>query len=354
MPGEVTVLLADLLRRKSPVAPDHTVVVGYSQGHVGYLLRPEDWVRGGYEPSVTFWGPLEAEYLAERLVDLWPLALTPAREDGTTAGTTKVATATIVDDLVIDDPAPQAGTVPATVPAETWSRTGHPTQAQPAARIPRVAGIATFTWIGDDPLVQTPRVRLERESTPDTFVPVTRRSGRVVADAELVLAYTPSPLQRGAGPQTHVWNVEWQAVPWLGSGAADDLAERAAVPVGRYRFHVEGKGWQLDSAPFTVEGGGLIVSAARSGASITAVVDLSAPSGWRLLDLDGPSNQPVPLGGAMVTVELLDGGGAVLAGASATTSPTGSLTVPTVAGAAQLRVTDLHGNVAIAPITGLR
>ena len=47
--------------------PDKTIVVGYAQGHVGYMLRPEDWVLGGYEPSVTFWGPLEAEYIAEQL-----------------------------------------------------------------------------------------------------------------------------------------------------------------------------------------------------------------------------------------------------------------------------------------------
>ena len=45
------------------MAADHTVLLGYSQGHVGYMLRPEDWMMGGYEPSVTFWGPLAAEHI---------------------------------------------------------------------------------------------------------------------------------------------------------------------------------------------------------------------------------------------------------------------------------------------------
>jgi neutral ceramidase len=351
MPGEVSVLLADLLRSKSPVAPDHTIVVGYAQGHVGYLLRPEDWIRGGYEPSVTFWGPLEAEYLAERLEDLWPLALTPAREDGTTAGTTKVKTAKMTDNLVIDDPAPMAGTIPTALPTATWSRTGHPTQAQPVAHIPRVAGIATFTWIGDDPLVQTPRVRLDYEAPPNsgTFAPVTRRSGRQLTDAELVLAYTPEPLQRSTGPQTHVWNVEWQAVPWLGS-AHDELVARASVPLGRYRFHVEGKGWTLDSAPFTVDAGGLIAATARTAMEVTVTVSLSAPRGWRLLDPALPSNLPVPLGGAAVTVEQLDASGAPLVGQSALTTTAGTVTISAAVGVTQVRVTDAYGNVVVVPV----
>ncbi|MBP6848177.1 MAG: neutral/alkaline non-lysosomal ceramidase N-terminal domain-containing protein, partial [Kofleriaceae bacterium] len=63
MPGELSVLLSDKLRAASPVDSAHTITVGYSQGHVGYMLTPEDWLLGGYEPSVSFWGPLEAEYI---------------------------------------------------------------------------------------------------------------------------------------------------------------------------------------------------------------------------------------------------------------------------------------------------
>jgi hypothetical protein len=106
LPGEVSVLIADKVRATSPVAAANTIVVGYAQGHVGYLMAPEDWALGGYEPSVTFWGPLEAEYLAEQLADLMPAVMTPAREDGTTGGRDRLATARATDDLPIDDPAP--------------------------------------------------------------------------------------------------------------------------------------------------------------------------------------------------------------------------------------------------------
>lgn len=348
LPGEVTVLLAEHVRQRSP-QPDKTIVVGYAQGHVGYMLRPEDWVLGGYEPSVSFWGPLEAELVAERMLALLPLALTPTREDGASGGTTKVATVRVTDDLARDEPAMSAGTVPEDVPEVVWARTGTPAQAQPAAQIPRVAGIATFTWIGDDPLTKTPRVTLQREEA-GAFVPVTRRSGRVVEDGEIVLAYTPSPLQR-SGPQTHVWVAEWQAVPWLGAPGADDLADRGGVPLGRYRFHVEGHGWTLDSTPFEVVPGGLaIVSTQRAGGNVRALVTWHAPKGWRLMDMSQPSNRPVPLRSQSVTVELLSATSTVLATHTVTTDPSGYAQVPDTASATQVRITDRFGNPHTAPL----
>jgi neutral ceramidase len=349
LPGEVSVMLADLVRQKSP-AGENTIVVGYAQGHVGYMLRPEDWVLGGYEPSVTFWGPLEAEYLAERLLDLLPAAMTPEREDGSTDSATRLATATIVDNFEIDDPAPMAGTVPATIPSATWARTGTPAQAQPAAQIPRISGLATFTWIGDDPQTKTPHVTLQRETNPGTFTAVTRRSGRVVDDAEVVIAYTPSPLQR-SGPQTHVWVAEWQAVPWLGAPNVDSLDDRGGVPLGKYRFHVEGNGWTIDSNAFTVVPGGLVADqAARAGGTIHANAEWHAPNGWRLMDMALKSNQPIPVRAQLVTVTLLGAGNVDLGSTQVTTDGNGLASVPNNAAAVSIKITDRFGNAATVPI----
>jgi len=352
MPGELTVMLATYLRTKSPVAADHTILLGYSQGHVGYMLRPEDWLKGGYEPSITFWGPLAAEYIGEQLLKLMPLAMTPMREDGTSAGATRVAVPTIDDGLEIDNPAPMAGTVPTTVPPDTWARTGHPDQAQPAATIQRVSGIATFVWIGDDPQVKTPHVTLQKEtSTPGVFADVLRRSGRPVEDQEIVIAYTPEPLQR-SGPQTHVWVAEWQAVPWVGSPDDDTLDGRGAVALGNYRFHVEGSTWALDSAPFAVVAGGLDPTAARTGGTIHVVPRWTASKGWRLMDMTMMSNQPVPLRGQLVKIELLNAANQVLAVSNnvMTDATTGLATVADNAGATQVRVTDPYGNLATVPL----
>ena len=345
MPGELSVLLADYLRASSPAGADKTIIVGYAQGHVGYMLRPEDWVLGGYEPSVTFWGPLEAEYLAEQLLKLLPEALAATRSDGTTGGTTRVATAQVTDALDIDDPAPMAGTIPATVPAGTWVRSGTPAQAQPPAQIERVAGLATFVWLGDDPAVKTPHVTLQVQSGSG-FVAVARKSGRPVEDQELILSYTPSPLVRASGPQTHVWAVEWQAVPWLGAPGVDALDDRGGLPLGTYRFHVEGASWTLDSQPFTVVAGGVVISPARTAGTIKTQVAWHAPKGWRLMDMSLDSNQPVPVRSQAVTVELLGSSGVSLSTQTATTDAAGYVAVPDNAAASAVKITDRFGNSA--------
>ena len=118
MPGELTVLLADYLRSKSPVPADHTILVSYAQGHMGYLLRPEDWLLGGYEPSVTFWGPLAAEYVGEQLLQLMPLAVTPAREDASTTSATRVTTVSGTSMSLIDAACRTAAT--ASCAARRW------------------------------------------------------------------------------------------------------------------------------------------------------------------------------------------------------------------------------------------
>nr|HEX4314880.1 neutral/alkaline non-lysosomal ceramidase N-terminal domain-containing protein [Kofleriaceae bacterium] len=347
MPGELTVMLASYMRTKSPVDEAHTILVGYAQGHVGYMLRPEDWLTGGYEPSVTFWGPLGAEAIAEQTLELMPLAMTATRADGTTDGTTRVATVTTTDTLAIDNPAPMAGTVPATVPPEVWARTGHPTQAQPAAQISRISGIAQFVWAGDDPAVQTPHVTLQVKQPDGTFAAAVRRSGRVVDDVEILRAYTPVPLQRQGAPQTHYWVAEWQAVPWSGEVGLDDLAARAGVPLGTYRFHVEGSGWTLDSQPWDVVAGGVeLGNVTRAGGTISATVSWHAPKGWRLLDMTAMSNDPVGVASQAMTVSLMGaGGGSALATSQVTTDASGKISVPDTAGATSLQVTDGYGNV---------
>jgi len=163
-----------------------------------------------------------------------------------------------------------------------------------------------------------------------------------------VIAYTPSPLQR-TGPQTHIWVAEWQAVPWLGSLDGDTLDMRGNVKLGNYRFHVVGSTWTLDSSPFQVVPGGLAVTAARATA-INIGVRWYAPKGWRLMDMNLMSNQPVPVKSQSVKVELLDATNAVKATYTTTTDATGNVSVADVAGSTQVRVTDASLNVQIVAI----
>jgi hypothetical protein len=178
---------------------------------------------------------------------------------------------------------------------------------------------------------------------------VVRRSGRPVEDQEILIAYTPEPLQR-SGPQTHVWVAEWQAVPWLGMAGLDDLGSRGGLTLGRYRFHVDGSTWSLDSDPFTVVAGGFEAnSPARTGGNIQALAEWHAPKGWRLMDFVRNSNTAVPIVGQAVKMELMNGA-TVLATANPTSDGNGTVSMPDNATATSVRLTDKFGNVATAPI----
>ncbi len=318
IPGESTQLLADVVRNGSPYPADHTVVLGYAQGSIGYVLTPEDWLRGGYEPNITFWGPLEGEYVAEKLLELAQLAVTDAREDGAAGGTNHWPTPMRDDHLPPPDAAPLAGTVPATIPGLVyWRQAAGETlpAAQPAATISRL-DVARFVFIGEDPLAGTPLIGLERESstTPGTFETVTRRSGRPVHDEDLLLIHTPDPLVRvGTAPRTHYWVAEWQAVVPVGDAALPAVADRAGLPLGRYRFHVAGTGYTLDSAPFEVVAATLTGTAARTGTT----VDLSALSypavakAFRMIDAHTAPGAVTRLRAGDLRVQLFNGAAAL-------------------------------------------
>jgi neutral ceramidase len=349
-PGEPLVLWAQRLREVSPVAPEKTIVVGYAQGHVGYILNPEDWLRGGFEPTINLWGPLEGELLLERAAELLALAATPEREDAAAGGATRLVSPDLPDTLPPPDDAPQAGTVPATVPPTVYFRgRAQPATGQPAATIPRVTGVARFVWIGEDPLAGTPRVRLERE-VGGAFVPVTRRSGRVVEDLDLIVTWTPDPLFKDPPTdRTHYWAVEWQAVTPFGVGAApgsDELSDRAGLPLGRYRFHVEGSGYSVDSAPFDVVAGPLTVHATVQGDALQVDAAYEATEGWRLLAMTGLSNREVPIttGPLTVTVSFEAGPDEVFANLIPAGPGQVVVTPSTTAGVSQVRVTDRFGN----------
>lgn len=347
-PGEPLVHWADAVRAGSPMPAERTLVIGYAQGHVGYLLTPEDWLRGGFEPSINLWGPLEGQVVLESLTGLMALAATPVREDAAATGADRVVPAPRTDaEVPPPDDAPLAGTVPAAIPDELYLiGDAEVSSAQPPAQIARVTGVARFVWIGEDPLRGTPRVRLERETAPGSFTPVTRRSGRVVEDLDLVLTWTPQPLRQQDGvPRTHYWGLSWQAVTPTGTAGLAALADRPGLPLGRYRFHVEGTGYVLDSAPFEVIAGPLAVTAAIDGAELEVTAGYLAGEGFRLLALDGLSNQLVPIAGAPITVVARYRDGAELT-LAATTDAGGRARVapPRLGELASVTVLDRFGN----------
>ena len=209
--------------------------------------------------------------------------MTPEREDAAAGSADRYDPPPIDDsDVPGPDPAPMAGTVPVTIPDEVYFRNQvRPAAAQPEAIIPRVTGTARFVWIGEDPMTATPRVELQRE-VGGTFETVTRRSGRPVIDLDMLVIWTPLPLTReGDEPRTHYWTIEWQAVSWLGAPELTELADRPGVPLGRYRFHIEGAGYTLDSDPFEVVPGPMSVTTSINADALDVTAGYDAPNGWR-------------------------------------------------------------------------
>jgi neutral ceramidase len=349
-PGEAVTLWSELVRDFSPI-PGDTVILGYAHGEVGYLMTADDWLRGGYEPSINLWGPLEGEYIAEQSRALMAMAHSDTRENAAEGAAPVWVTPDIGNEIPPADPAPMAGMVPATIPDEVYVRHDITLpSAQPPDTIRRLES-AHFVWIGNDPMAGSPMVTLEREvaGMPGTFEPVRRRSGRIVQDGDLLVMWTPQPLRRSdTMPRTHYWVAEWQAVtPW-GTPGLDDVEDRIGVPLGRYRFHVEGPGgsFSVNSEPFDVVAGRFDVTAMRSGTRADATVHYQSADGWRLLDLVRNSNDPIPLTRGPVTVILTLPAGVMRTITDVPVTGAGMVSVdsPDVATATMITVRDRFGN----------
>lgn len=317
-PGETTALYSEQFRRRAldEVGFEHAFPVGYAQDHEGYLLIPEDWLVGGYEPNITFWGPLGAEHilqgnlqLAEEVLstsllepqdplDLYPSTTYPDHPLGTEQ----------------PDTTPEAGTLATAVPDGLWTPTlehGLEVELGPAAQVARVQGVVQLVWQGGDPMVDSPRVLLEKQ-VGGTWEPVTNPAGTPISSdrTDILTAWLPDPLYPSDATQTHTWWAGWQAVSWGG--------DRAGLDLGTYRLRVEGERytggsttWPWASEPYEVASESFeVVEAPVSLALGQDTVDAAivAPAwGWRLVNLEGSSRGSNPLVDPVLSWELGDG-----------------------------------------------
>jgi phosphopantothenoylcysteine decarboxylase/phosphopantothenate--cysteine ligase len=323
-PGEVTTLWAQGLRHRAATEKGvpRTVVLGYAMDHEGYLLTVEDWLHAGYEPAITWWGPLQGEHLLERHLDVVQLAHTELDEDPSWPD---FPTSTWYPEWqrapVVPDATPGAGVSLDTLPEYLFTRDGVlAEQVQPVAQVERVSGIARFTFEGGDPAMGLVSVTIEHEQADGSWQTLQTPAGHPISDAlpDLVVTYTPDPLSgTDVEPdpiRRHYYHVEWQALrTWEG------LSEVAALPLGQYRFSIrglsrdpqdstypyEGQPFEQYSEPFEV-----VPAALQVGGSIEGdVVSLQAAyppalRGYRLVHLSSGPNTSTPLvpAGAGLTV----------------------------------------------------
>jgi hypothetical protein len=187
-------------------------VLGYSQDHHFYLLEPEDWFQGGYEPSMDIWGWKLAPYLADRSIDLAQvLAVAP---DDRMIGSARLK--------------PSMLTAPLDASAVAITETEGPPEEIRENVAPAIERFekATFVWRGGDPGIDRPRVYLE-EDRGSGFETRKRAGGRDYDDSffEMIVSYEGKCTSDQCSD--HAWRVVWD--------------ERRDFPIGQYRFRVEGR-----------------------------------------------------------------------------------------------------------------
>jgi neutral ceramidase len=224
LPGEPgTGLTRKMETSLAGLGATYTLPVGYAQDHFGYLLEADDWLRGGYEPTVSAFGWKFGPYLLSELE-------------------------TFAATLDETQPAVDAPTLPETPPhAVTDSPRVATTTTEPADA--ERLQTHTFVFEGGDPTLGLPQVSLEKKEG-GAFVQVMASPTRpLINGPELMIRYAATPTwlaDQTATSRTHAWSVFFETVP--------------STALGEYRFVARGKlqragatePYELISRTFTV------------------------------------------------------------------------------------------------------
>ncbi len=356
-PGEPTSTYTEQFRRRAAaeLGMKHTLPIGYAQDHQGYLLIPEDWLQGGYEPNINIWGPLQGEHIMEGLLNASAAVLRSEAADPPDPP------GSYPDPIYPDAPLPHLA--PDLTPAAGTALTEPPAYmliplrglapaVAPPPQVRRVNDIVQMMWEGGDPGVDLPLVYLEKRSSAGAWERVHTAAGRDVSSPmhDILLATTPNPLLPADAVQRHYW--------WLGWQAVSHVINRAGLPLGEYRFHIFGhrytggaETWPWPSQPYELSSSSFEVVPAEvtvhlDGASLSASIDAHA-KGFRLIDIEGNSRGANPLRGATLTAILSDsstrdlhpGAPAISGGRAVWTLDNANL-----AGVSAIRVVDGNGN----------
>lgn len=221
LPGEPTTPLWRKLSQQveESLGSKKVMLFGYSQDHLGYLLLSWDWWQGGYEPSMSPWGPKLGEYLldhslslAEHLIADQPLSSFPEIEPRVFPGKTAHAPR--------PEKALDAGTL-----------------AQKIKNFEKEKKLV-FAWYGGDPSVDLPEVVVEVKQNGkwQPFAPLIDR--RPITEKHystfLELNVSPNYREQSKARARHFkWVFTWRYKRPVFSPAI-------ALP-GAYRFKVKGK-----------------------------------------------------------------------------------------------------------------
>ena len=361
-PGEPVAVFVEMWRRRvaDELGFERSALVGYAQDHEGYLMTAEDWLDGGYEPFISFWGPLLGDYMLDTFVRMSEGLLTSTLDEDDPFG---IFGPTDYEEWTIEshtvDLTPDAGTLLEESPEYLYTPLLSEDELDdgvvPDLVIPetveRVGGMVQIAWKGGDPAVDLPRVELEREDD-GVWSPVLTEAGRVVSDdfGDILLAHTPDPLYPANADQTHYWWAGWQVV--------GHVADRAGLPAGNYRLHVYGQralggeNWPFEVEAYDFATDSFEVVASELSVEVSELGDLivaltSHERGFRFVHQEGNAQGSNPLEDNEATVVWTyassDSVEETLAGTASGNASIFEAVVPE--DAISVTVTDVYGNV---------
>lgn len=337
LPGEPTAAVgAKAAATLAPLGAKTNLVLGYANEHYGYLLEQDDFLRGGYEPTVSPWGWRMGQYLIDEATRL------VATRDST-------------------QEAPTAASPPTPALREVEESEAAPAIVLEPMDLER-NGLARFVFTGGEPGLGTPAVAVEREQN-GAFVPLLASPTRAVVNGpEVIRRYEASPTVAAdpmATRRRHTWTASWETLP------DTPLARFRLVATGRAKVAGVVQSFRLESRAFTVSAStGLTVLAARplpDGRVLMSVrfdpnpqrFDRGEPvANFRVRDLLARPDVGAPARGGSMTVQVTFGVSAPLTIPATWSEPEAGylLSIPTnVSGVYDLAVdpgavVDRHGN----------
>ena len=301
-PGELTSHLATATIEQAAARyawpAEHLHAFGYSNDYQMYLQTEETWMQGGYETTISIWGPKFGDWLAGQILELGDELFTPEDEDNL-AGAPAPWIYTDADQKL---PEPEAS-----------DRTPQ-MLTQPDSSYERFAQVSV-EWSGGFTTIDDPRIVVEQQQGRE-FKPVILPTGRPFTnqDFRTIQEYAPAPdYDESAYPalRLHKWRLAWELT--------------VEVPAGTYRFHITGAFWdgttatpyELITEPFAVNPNSqlsvlnlAVEEVASDQFRITCAADYPPiPGSHRLLNPDYSPNDPSPVrnGEATVTIDVEGG-----------------------------------------------
>ncbi|MBZ0272090.1 hypothetical protein K8I61_08635 [bacterium] len=299
MPGELGSFLSKKMREDmAPIlAADATIeghaTFGYANGYQMYLLTEWDWLQGGYETSMSAWGPKYGDFLAGRSTALVGQLLTPTREDNATGAPDQQRHPWPPSIVPLD---PEPGTSPGTIVTDV---------AASYARFDTVE----FGFRGGYTTVDPHRVAVERWDG-GAWIAATIATGEAITDAttDTFLHYTPVPdynATKYPNEREHRYRFVWETL--------------ADTPAGTYRIRANGRSfdgaqyepYEVISSGFEIESAGNLIAGALAatpdGNAVTIAAGLFWPpaTGYRVRNAAVAANENAPVTGGEIVATVV-------------------------------------------------